>query len=168
MVFDMYDEIREDFRNILDKYCDLGLEISIPEIIDSLSDAPDIMCVCFEFLEECFNKKQFIENRKIGQKSTITFEVAANYDKKFYCAAKLADNAKSITFDDEKDVYYISFKSTDIINISLMYYNLAGFLNKHYSDFVVVFDFLRKHYFWAYLEDHITNFYILIKTNMAV
>ena len=154
----MYDEIKKDFRNILEKSRDLGLEISITEIMDFLSDSPDIMCVCFEFLEECFNKKQVIENRKIGQRNTITFEVNANYDKKFYCAAKLADNAKNITFDDEKSVYYVTFKATDIVNISLMYYNLTGFFNEHYSDLILAFDFLKKHYFWAYLEDCIISF----------
>ena len=82
--FYMCNEIKKDFRNILEKFRDLGLEISITEIMDFLCDSLDIMCVCFGFLEECFNKKQVIENRKIGQRNTITFEVDANYDKKFY------------------------------------------------------------------------------------
>jgi hypothetical protein len=50
------------------------------------------------------------------------FNVKVTYDKKYYCLAKIADSAKKIRHDINKNEYIVTFNSEQIIEIELMYY----------------------------------------------
>lgn len=149
----------EELRSLLERYnvsCDLS--IPLDEMISVISKYPELVSAYLVFLKDCFDKKETVENKPIGKKKTIVYEVEATYDKKFFCAAKLADNAICIRYNGDRDVFNVTFRAVDVELVALMYYNLLSFFNASSSDYIIAFDFLCKHHFLSYLSERISRF----------
>lgn len=149
----------KELYSLLEQYnssCDLSMPLD--DMIDALSKYPELVSAYLTFLRDCFDKKEIIESKPIGKKKIIVYEVEANYDKRFFCAAKLADNAICTRYDSDRDVFNVTFRAMDVESVALMYYNLLNFFNASSSDFILTFDFLYKHHFLSYLSERISQF----------
>jgi hypothetical protein len=147
-----YSTIYQQTEELLTRFSLLGLKIDIPREMACLLDAPDLMYECFKVLDKCWKNKTKIEHKRIAKDLTFAFEVKATYNKRYYCAAKLADSAQKVEYNIERDSFVITFNAANVESIALMYYNLVGFFNECYSDFLIVFDFLSQHDFLSYVK----------------
>lgn len=150
-----YSTIYQQTEELLTKFLSLGLKIDITREMAYLLNAPDLLCECFRILNKCWENKAKIERKRIAKDLTFSFEVSATHNKKYYCAAKLADNAQNVEYNIERDSFIITFNAADVESIALMYYNLVGIFNECYSDFLIVFDFLSQHDFLFYVKSQL-------------
>lgn len=131
-------------------YTDIGIDIDIEAEIESIKTAPDFLMPCIKFLEDMWQEKKKRDILNI-KKSEITFPVAISYDRQYYCAAKLADNAKHITKDSIRDVYYVTFDSRQIHEIALMYHNFRTVYNEAKDRAIDTSSFVKKYIFEEFL-----------------
>ena len=150
-----HSDIYHQTEDLLTKFSLLGLKIDIQREMEYFLNAPDLMHECFMVLDKCWKNKAKIERKRIDKDLTFSFEVNATYNKRYYCAAKIADNAQSVKYNIELDSYTITFNANDVESIALMYYNLAGMVNEYYSDFIIVFDFISQHDFYSYVKSQL-------------
>ena len=150
-----YSDIYHQTEDLLTRFSLLGLKIDIQREMEYFLNAPDLMHECFKVLDKCWKNKAKIERKRIDKDLTFSFEVNATYNKKYYCAAKIADNAQSVKYNIERDSYITTFNANDVESIALMYYNLAGMANEYYSDFIIVFDFISQYDFLSYTKNQL-------------
>lgn len=150
-----YSDIYQQTEDLLTRFSLLGLKIDIQREMEYFLNAPDLMHECCKVLDKCWKNKVKIERKRIDKNLTYSFEVNATYNKKYYCAAKIADNAQNVKYNIERDAFIITFNANDVESIALMYYNLVGMVNEYYSDFIIVFDFISQHDFLSYTKNQL-------------
>jgi len=142
---------------LISEYNILGLELNTQEELERLKNAPDFIQYCAEFLDEKLAQLPFFSQKALDKNKRFTFHVNASFDKKYYCAAKLADSAIDIQANQDSTTYYITFDGTQIEEIDLMYYNL--FRDMGFDKAIEASEYLKENLFFAYLQDAI-NFCI--------
>lgn len=118
-----------------------------------------------DFLEFVIAKKHEIQLLQPDNSSKITFIVKATYDKPFYCAAKLADKAISITENRGELEYYVSFFQYQLYEIEMMHYALVCPDNSDRSDLQLARKILNKYSYEWFLCSHIEKFLDQIKSD---
>ena len=157
-ICDLYAEKIRKLSETLMKYQALGLSIDVQKEIVKFESAPDFISICTDFLERFLNQKRLLDAKSKKSSERITFEVDATYDKAFYCAAKLADNAYEVQANDDATVYQVTFLGTQIEEISLMYSALATPSNAERHDMIAARAYLHEYDFFFYLSCRINEF----------
>ena len=148
----------EALAAILEKYKNIGIEIDIEKELKNFERAPDFILECYKFLEKSFEAKLVYDQKAIDKSKRITFRIEATYDKTFYCAAKLADNAYYIEASDNEAIYWVTFSGDQIEEISLMLNVLTTPFNAEREDLIEAWKYLREYDFYNYLTDSINHF----------
>lgn len=143
---------------ILEQYCDLGLEIDVDKELQHFCDAPDFAVECTNLLKQYLAYKEVFDKKAKTESEYITFRVGATYDKKFYCAAKLADKACDVTLEETRPVYHITFRGDQTEEIQLMYFNLLTAFNHDRDDLMKAAAYLKENDFFTYLQDAIDGY----------
>lgn len=89
--------------------------------------------------------------------------VRATYDKQFYCAARLADEATLVEYDNARDLFYITFDGSRVEEISLMYYNLSNIVNSWRKDLTDGFEYIKKYDYFGYLQSEADKFILKLR-----
>ena len=142
-------------KMVLMKYQSLGFEIDIENELSLMEQAPDFAPFCSVFLEKELTNYYRIRNKLPQKESRYTFHVGAAFNKKYYCATKLAEKAVDVQVNSEGTVYYITFDGTQIEEISLMYFNLLTPFNQDAEYMTEAFAYLKQFDFSTYLESAI-------------
>lgn len=142
---EIYHNDLQKMKSILQGYCDVGIDIDISTEISNFCNAPDFLQPCADFLKNAFAKYISDMERKDIPNQTFKFYVRPTYDMKYYCASKLADEAESIEFDENENLYYVTLNSIPIKNIRLMYKNLVTAFNQEREDLVAAESFLHEY-----------------------
>lgn len=143
---------------ILKQFQSFGIPIDIEKELKSFECAPDFIHECSKFLKDCLKTKDLYDSKPIDAGKRITFKVDATYDKAFYCAAKLADNAYDIKTSDNDTRYWITFSGEQTEEISLMLCALSTPFNYNQEDLTAAREHLRIHDFFSYLTNAIDIF----------
>ena len=146
----------EKLRSVLEKFNRIGLNINIEHELEELNSAPDFAEMCSSFLDAEY-KSFFGRKPTTDNAGTYTFRVDASYDKKYYCAAKLAESAVEISANNEKTAFWITFDYTQVEKISLMYYNLGSPLDEDDKSLVAIRGYLDKTDFFFHLTNSIND-----------
>lgn len=154
----VYAKAFSEISNLLKEYCALGLEINIEKELKKFLQAPDFASICSSILLQCLQQKNIIANKKKEEKKEIEFYVDISYDKKFYCAAKLADSAQNVSLVAHNNSYSVVFSWAQTEQIQLMYYNLCTQNNKNREDLVIAAVYLREYDFFSYVQTIIEDF----------
>lgn len=144
-------------KKVLHLYISNEIAIDIESEIKPFEKAPDFFIPCIKFLEEKWKEKKKIERMDIENRE-FTFHVGMSYDKKYYCASKLADKAKKVVKDPNRNVYYVTYDSTQMEEIVLMYYNLKTIFNEDKSYMLDISNFINKYVFEEYLIVEINQY----------
>ena len=159
------EDIKSLYRNNLEKlavvlqgYRDIGLGIDITKELGVFKNAPDFIDKCSAFLKKCLKDNRLYDNINGNDNKMFTFYVDATYDKRFYCAAKLADKACDIQINSDNTGYYVTFTGNQIEEIGLMYYDLVSAFNTERNDLVAAAEYLREFDYFFYLKNTITKF----------
>lgn len=144
--------------DMLQKYCEIGIHIDIDKELLLFTNAPDFIAPCLSFLKATIDEKPIVESRSGNSRKLLTFHVGASYDKKFYCAAKLADYANIVQSNSENTVYYVSFSEEKTEEISLMYFNLVSAFNADKDYMVAIKEYLITYDFATFLQNKIDKF----------
>ena len=142
--------------SILEKYKALGLDIEIEREIVGMQETPDFADICSEFLEKQYKQYERFKEKRRSRKKRYTFHVGTWYNKKYYCAVKIAEKAVDIQKDPDREVYYISFDGTQVDEISLMYFDLVSPFNEEKDYMVEIHEYLRKNDYYTHLEEAIS------------
>lgn len=154
-VIELHSKMFSKMENLLKKYREIGLDLDVSKEIEFFCSAPDLMYECYPFLEECFTKKDKYDSRIKSKKQKVKYVVRATYDKQFYCAAKLADEAELVEYDNARDLFYVTFDGSKIEEISLMYYNLSNIVNSGRNDLTDGFEYIQKYDYYGYLQSEV-------------
>lgn len=106
-----------EIKELLAKYKGIDVEYEL----DYLKSAPDLIKEIKQCLCEIEDKRNTFKEKTGGEKE-ITFTVPATYDKKFYCASKLADSALRVETNETDTVYEVTFSGGQIEEIEVMSY----------------------------------------------
>lgn len=155
---EVHAEMFLEMETLLHELCILGLSIDVEKELDLFYSAPDLMYKCANFLRNCMKKKSQYERKRSAKEFELRFVVRASYDKQFYCAARLADVAKHIEYDNGRNLFYVTFNGAKVEEIALMYYNLASMVNCERQDLIGAAAFLEKYDFLFYLQNAVDNF----------
>ena len=155
---DYYSKQFTQLADTLKQYCGMGLEIDVDKEIQHICDAPDFAVECTDLLNQCITYKEYFDKKAKDKSALITFRVGATYDKKFYCAAKLADKAYNVVLEETRPVYHITFKGDQIKEIQLMYFNLLTMFNHERDDLTKAAAFLKETDFFTYLQDALREY----------
>lgn len=161
---DLYAEKLSVLSTILAKYQNLGLPIDIQKEIKKFEIAPDFVSICTDFLVRCLDQKRLLDGKNKESSEKITFQVNSTYDKAFYCAAKLADNAYEVQANEDATIYQVTFLGTQTEEISLMYSALVTPFNTENHDMVVAKSYLYEYDFFFYLSHSINKFIAELRT----
>lgn len=145
-------EMLSQMEALLIKYREIGLDIDVEKEIEFFCSSPDLMYECYPFLEKCLIKKEKFDSKRKVKKQKVRYVVRATYDKQFYCAAKLADAAMLVEYDNARDLFYVTFDGSKIDEISLMYYNLTNIVNSGRQDLISGFEYIQKYDYYGYLQ----------------
>lgn len=148
----------EALAAILEKYQNIGIEIDIEKELKYFERSPDFISECYKFLKKSLEAKALHDQKAIDKSKRITFRIEATYDKTFYCAAKLADDAYHIEVSDNEAIYWVTFSGDQIKEISLMLNVLTTPFNAEQEDLIKAWNYLRKYDFFSYLTDSINHF----------
>jgi hypothetical protein len=155
---EVYKEKYERLAEVILEYNNLGLELDTKKEFEKFSKAPDLAEYCIGFLSEQITKYSYFLRKKLDKNKRFTFHVGASYDKKYYCAAKLADLSVDIKINQNRTVYYVTFDGTQIEEIDLMYYNLASLFNTNKEYMVEISTYLKENLFFANLQASINSY----------
>ncbi len=155
---EVYSKQFSRLANVLKLYCSLGLEIDVDKEIQHFCDAPDFVEECTNLLKQCLSYKEYFDKKVKPESEYITFRVGTTYDKKFYCAAKLADKAHDVTLEEARPVYHITFRGNQTEEIQLMYFNLLTAFNHDRDDLMKAAAYLEEYDFFTYLQDTIDGY----------
>lgn len=120
-----------------------------------------------DFLEFCIDKKTVIDSSAPEKEGIITFTVNATYDKPFYCAAKISDKAISLSFNETKTEYYVSFRKNQVPEIDEMYYAIVDTSDLDRQDLLIARNFLTEHCYDWFLSLNINEFMNGIKSKFG-
>lgn len=84
---------------------------------------PDLIEEIAPVLEDVLTANEWIQSEK--KCDSIRFRVLATFDKKYFCAAKISDNAKNIMPIEDGKEYIITFSGEQLSEIELMSYLLS-------------------------------------------
>ena len=157
-VEEIYSEEYKRLSEILLIFKNLGLELNIQKELTHLNNAPDFIVCCLDFLSEKLSKRNYFLQKNLDKNKRLTFHVGASYDKKYYCAVKLAESAFEILKDENRSVYYITFDGTQIDEIELMYFNLASPFNSGKDYMVDIKNYLSDSSFFSHLQATIDSY----------
>ncbi len=154
----IYSEDLSKLAVVLQKYSNIGLNLDIKKELEYFKKAPDFIHKCSDFLEKSLRDKSQFDSKVKDDSLRFTFHVGATYDKRFYCAAKLADDACDVQVNSDGTVYYVSFTGSQIEEISLMYYDLVSMYNTERSDLAAAAEYLEESDYYTYLQNAINTF----------
>lgn len=146
-----YGRNREEFlklKQLLEKFEGLDIEYEVKY----LEKAPDLVKEINECLEKIVDKRDAIQNINGEVEQKIIFYVPVTYDKKFYCCAKLADDAWRVEANERHTEYKVVFRGSQINEIEIMSYLLYGIYNRNE---VPNKDYLRNNSYIFYAKDGI-------------
>ena len=126
-----YGRNREEFlklKQLLEKFEGLDIEYEVKY----LEKAPDLVKEINECLEKIVDKRDAIQNINGEVEQKIIFYVPVTYDKKFYCCAKLADDAWRVEANERHTEYKVVFRGSQINEIEIMSYLLYGIIETKY------------------------------------
>lgn len=95
--------------------------INIENEVNYLKRRPDLLPIIIECLKEIEIQREFFVKHQ-GTNEIITCIIPATYDKKFYCASKLADNALQVKANEMCSIYEVTFSGKQISELELMSY----------------------------------------------
>lgn len=116
--YQVYEDDYKKLQKLLKNFDGLNIE---QELV-YFEKAPDLLSEVNECLEQIINSKLLFEQENGDPNQKIIFKIPATYDKKFYCAAKLADSAYKIEADENRLEYSIIFTGDQLAQIELMSY----------------------------------------------
>lgn len=147
--------------SILFKYNELGTVIDIGKELTLLDAAPDYATVCAEFLEKEYREWRKLEKEKRGQDKKYIFRIPKTFDKKYYCAVKLAEKAIDVEADPDEKEYYVTFEGTQIDEIATMFAILIDVDNMNEPYMIrakqLLFENSFNHHF-SIAEGHLASF----------
>ena len=117
----LFSEEYSRLASILLKYNDFGTKIDIEKELALFDVAPDFTTVCAEFLEKEYKEWKNMEKERRGQDEKYKFHIPKTFDKKYYCAVKLAEKAIDVVASSDENEYYVTFAGTQIDEIATMY-----------------------------------------------
>lgn len=154
---ELYQFERNRLCILLEKYKELGVNIDIDAEVEMVENAPDFAEACINFLESeyeiCIQVKN---NPKVGRR--FTFPVDVTFDKKYYCAVKLAERAKEISHNKEKTVYYVTFDDSQNEDIALMRWNMICESNADEEYMLEISEYLHENDLFTRLSADIDHF----------
>lgn len=156
-VADVFSNEYRKLANVLKKYCSLGLEIEIEDEIHLMDKGPDFAGIYASFLEKELSRHDLYVNKCPQNSSKYTFHVGATFDKKYYCAVKLAEKAIDIQANSENTVYYITYNAKQTEEIALMYFNLVSQFNADKDYMIEIQEYLKEYDFFTHLENSINS-----------
>ena len=99
-----------------------GINIDIKSIIRKADNESDNnLSRSIAILENIIQNVSLFPCRTPDTSRLFTFHIGATYDKAYYCGAKLAQSAKSVSLDDDRPVYYVTFSGRQVDIMILMY-----------------------------------------------
>ena len=143
------------FGDALLKYRSIGLEIDLNDELRLLDKAPDFAEVSTSFLERIFAEYEKFKNKHPKENLKYTFHVGATFNKKYYCAAKLAERAIDVQVNSDNTIYYITFEGNQIEDIALMYYDLVTPFNADKDYMIEILEYLEEFDYFTFLEKSI-------------
>lgn len=128
-IYKSYQVYSDDYK-MLQKLLQNFDELDIHQELTYFEKAPDLLNEVNECLRQIINSKILFDQEKGDPNKKIIFKIPATYDKKFYCAAKLADEAYKIEVDDNELAYSVIFTGDQLAQIELMSYMFFDINNK--------------------------------------
>lgn len=116
-ILEIYKKDYMKVKELLAKYKGIDVEYEL----DYLKSAPDLIMEIKQCLCEIETKRNTFKEKTVDEKE-ITFTIPATYDKKFYCASKLADRAIRLDANENDTVYEVTFSGEQIEEIEVMSY----------------------------------------------
>lgn len=116
-ILEIYKNDYVEVKDLLTKYNGIDVDYEL----DYLKAAPDLITEVKQCLCEIESKRNTFKGKTVGKKD-ITFTIPATYDKKFYCASKLADRAIRVEANENDTVYEVTFSGEQIEEIEVMSY----------------------------------------------
>ena len=147
-------------EEVLGELNELGISVDAKKELDFFLSVPDLMRECISFFEKNFNAREKFLSKRIPKHSKIRFVVRATFDKQYYCAARLADSAETVEFDNKRNLFYVTFKGSQIEEIALMYHNLANIVNEDRKDLLEANEHLKKYDYLTFLQNATDSFII--------
>lgn len=149
-------------KNVIQQYLSLNIGIdtyiNIENELKKFLLVPDFINPCTIFLKEQLIQYEKYKNKKIDSIETFSFNVEQKFNKEYYCAAKMADDALSIKKDKTSNSYIITFKADQLEQIRLMYINLLNAFNQEDQQLIIAKQHLINFDFPFYLYNAIFHY----------
>ena len=115
--FEEYDSDFQELRVLLNQFDN----ISVEQELNYFQACPRYIKVVID----CLNRLSNNESPLHDLKKYLHFKIPTTYDKKYYCAAKIADSAQDISVSSDGQTFYVSFTNTQLEEIELTRFLIA-------------------------------------------
>lgn len=131
----------DSLTEIEDKFNQIGLPFSFNEIIKYKTDQ-NYYLYLINALNSIYIIVKEVQQAKFDANKHFKFKITKNYDKRFYCAAKIADEAKELQFDPESCSYYVTYSGDQIDEIEMSYNVLCNVWNCEREEMKIAKEYL--------------------------
>ena len=95
-------------------------------------------------LNEIFETLCKVRKTALEPEKKFKFKITTNFDKRFYCAVKIADSAKELVYNPGNSSYYVTYTGDQIDEIELSYEILCNPYNYSREDMSLARDYLLE------------------------
>lgn len=127
------------------RYKKIGFELDFSSIERYKSENVEYYNSLLLRLDEIYQIVCQVHESALDPHQEFRFKITLNYDKRFYCAAKIADNAKSLYHEPLYESYYVSYTGDQIDEIRYSYEVLCTPFNVERSDMIKAREYLMQH-----------------------
>ena len=112
-------------------------------------------------LDEIYEKVNQVREAPLEPAKKFRFKITTNFDKRFYCAAKIADNAKILYYEPILDSYFVTYTGDQLDEIENSYEVLCTVFNSGRADMIAANQYLmeKSPFFRLNAELHLMGYY---------
>lgn len=112
-------------------------------------------------LDKIYETVLQVKEAPLSPEKQFRFKITTNFDKRFYCAAKIADNAKMLYYEPIYDSYYVTYTGDQLDEIEYSYEVLCTPFNNSREDLIMAKEYLMETspQFRFYIELHSMSYY---------
>lgn len=139
----------------------MKISLNLYDIEEKLFADANIPTALLDTLRQIIERVVEATQSDIDNKESYEFKLSTNFDKRFFCAVKVADRAKSLVYDPLYACYYVTYSDDQTREIELSYNVLCNVFNRERGDMKKAQRYLYNHSpgyrLKRELYDHIAN-----------
>ncbi len=136
--------MNDNLKKLTCKYKQIGFNLDFSSIL-KYEENKEYYSYLLDSLETIYSIVKQVQQKKLGYGIEFRFKITTNYDKRFYCATKIADSAKKLYFEPANSSYYVVYTGDQIDEIEMSYNVLCNILNYTRKDMELARQYLMEY-----------------------